>query len=83
MHDEQVQYQLVDESIHKSVERFTKSNNSKTIAPKALREKINGNNSFHLIDVREADEYNDFNIGGVNIPLQTFLQTQELLYLIL
>ncbi len=70
----QVKYQPIAESISKSAERFTQSKNNKTISPKVLRERIKCNQHFHLIDVRETDEHKDFNIGGINIPLQNFLQ---------
>jgi sulfur-carrier protein adenylyltransferase/sulfurtransferase len=69
-----IRYQLVDENKIKSVERFTKACHSKTISPQTLREKINRRHAFHLIDVREPDEHSHFNIGGSNIPLQSFLQ---------
>ena len=73
----QVKYPFVAESINKSAERFAQSNNSKTIPPQVLREKIKRNQHFHLIDVRETDEHKDFNIGGINIPLQNFLQLSD------
>ena len=40
------------------------------ISPSALKEKLqNGADEFLLIDVREQAEHNNFNIGGVCIPL--------------
>jgi rhodanese-related sulfurtransferase len=38
-----------------------------------LKEKINSTQPVYLIDVREAAEHNEFNIGGINIPLSTLL----------
>jgi len=39
------------------------------ITPKELRAKIDNNDTFQLIDVREEHDFEDFNIGGINIPL--------------
>lgn len=39
------------------------------ISPAALKEKINSNQSFQLIDVREPAEHKTYNIGGELIPL--------------
>lgn len=39
------------------------------ISPAALKEKINSNQSFQLIDVREPAEHETYNIGGELIPL--------------
>jgi rhodanese-related sulfurtransferase len=39
------------------------------ISPVALREKMNLNQSFQLIDVREPAEHESYNIGGELIPL--------------
>ena len=39
------------------------------ITPKELKAKIDKNELFQLIDVRENYEFEEFNIGGINIPL--------------
>ena len=39
------------------------------ITAKELKEKMDTNEDFQLIDVREDYEFEDFNIGGINIPL--------------
>jgi len=39
-----------------------------TISPQELKIKINNNDSFLLVDIREDYEYEDFNIGGINVP---------------
>jgi len=39
------------------------------ITTKDLKEKIDNKEDFQLIDVREDYEYEDFNLGGINIPL--------------
>jgi rhodanese-related sulfurtransferase len=39
------------------------------ISPVALQEKMNLNQSFQLIDVRERAEHESYNIGGELIPL--------------
>lgn len=44
------------------------------ISPIALKQKIDNNEDFHLIDVRTPQEYNAVNIGGTLIPLNTLLE---------
>ena len=39
------------------------------ISPATLQEKINLNQSFQLIDVREPAEHESYNIGGELVPL--------------
>jgi rhodanese-related sulfurtransferase len=39
------------------------------ITAQELKSKIDNNEIFQLIDVREEHEYEDANIGGINIPL--------------
>jgi rhodanese-related sulfurtransferase len=39
------------------------------ITPVELRKKMDSSASFHLVDVREPTEHNEFNIGGKLIPL--------------
>ncbi len=45
------------------------SNKMNYISPKELKAKVDNNEKFQLIDVREEHDFEDFNIGGVNIPL--------------
>ena len=40
-----------------------------TITAQELKGKIDNNENFQLIDLREDYEFEDFNIGGINIPL--------------
>jgi rhodanese-related sulfurtransferase len=40
----------------------------------ALQQKINDKDNFQLIDVREAYEHEEFNIGGQLIPLAEIAQ---------
>jgi len=40
-----------------------------SITPTELKAKIDNNDSFQLVDVREDYEFETFNIGGINIPL--------------
>ncbi len=40
-----------------------------SITATALKEKMNTATDFQLIDVRESDEHQEFNIGGELIPL--------------
>ena len=39
------------------------------ITAKELKAKFDNNEVFQLIDVREVYEFEDFNLGGINIPL--------------
>jgi rhodanese-related sulfurtransferase len=39
------------------------------ITPAELRQKIDSSAAFHLIDVRELSEHDEFNLGGMLIPL--------------
>ena len=69
----QIRYQEVEGSRQKSIERFSGLSNIKTVSVADLKEKLNSNESFYLIDVREETEHADFNIGGTNIPLQNLM----------
>lgn len=39
------------------------------ITAQELKTKFDNNEKFQLIDVREDHDFEDFNIGGINIPL--------------
>jgi rhodanese-related sulfurtransferase len=41
----------------------------KTIDVQALNEKIKAGETLNLVDVREPAEHNEFNIGGILLPL--------------
>lgn len=43
------------------------------ISVEELKLRLDKGESLHLIDVREAWEYEEFNIGASNLPLSTFL----------
>jgi len=45
-----------------------------SITPLQLKEKISNKEDFLLIDVREVYEHNDFNIGGLLIPLNSLFE---------
>ena len=45
-----------------------------SITPIQLQQKITIKEEFFLIDVREPFEHEDFNIGGVSIPLNEVIQ---------
>lgn len=51
-----------------SQNRFHKIETPVAIAPKDFQDKFQHQN-FQLIDVRNDDDHEDFNIGGINIPL--------------
>ena len=48
------------------------------LTAKELKDKIDNNNSYQLIDIREDYEYEEFNIGGINIPLGNILSSINL-----
>jgi rhodanese-related sulfurtransferase len=48
-----------------------------SIQPHALKEKLDNKEELILIDVREAYEHNDFNIGGMLIPMNTVFEQIE------
>lgn len=49
----------------------------KSITVSALKEKMDNKEDFQLIDVREPDEHNEFNIGDQLIPLNAIVQQIE------
>jgi adenylyltransferase/sulfurtransferase len=49
------------------------------ISPAALLEKINLNQSFQLIDVRERAEHESYNIGGELIPLGEIMDRKHVI----
>lgn len=49
----------------------------KTITAQELKSKLDNGESLQLIDVREDYEYDTYNIGGVNIPLDNVLTSTE------
>jgi rhodanese-related sulfurtransferase len=48
-----------------------------TISPTQLREKLAAKEDFILIDVREDYEHEDFNIGGLLIPLGDIIRNAD------
>src|SRR5690606_37899549 len=49
----------------------------KEISVKELKEKIDNNEDFQLIDVRETFEYDTSNLDGENIPLASVLLEKD------
>ena len=47
------------------------------ITAQELKSKIENNEIFQLIDVREDYEYEDVNIGGINIPLEKVIDSYD------
>lgn len=70
----QLQYQYVNGSREKSMQRFSGADSSGNISPDVLKEKIAAAASFFLIDVRSETEHAGFNIGGMNIPLEQLIK---------
>jgi rhodanese-related sulfurtransferase len=48
-----------------------------SIAPLDLKEKLDNRDELILIDVREEFEHEDFNIGGMLIPMNTVFEQIE------
>ena len=71
-------YQPLEGSREKSATRFEQALPPVEISPGSLQQKMLNNESFRLVDVREADERLLFNIGGEHIPLRQFLQQSPL-----
>ena len=46
-----------------------------TITAAELKAKFDSQEDFQLIDVREDYEFDDFNIGGTNIPMDTIIDS--------
>jgi adenylyltransferase/sulfurtransferase len=50
-----------------------------SISPLALQQKLSNQEAIQLIDVRELFERNEFNIGGIHIPLQDIFEQSSLI----
>ena len=46
-----------------------------TFTPQELKAKIDKNEDFQLIDLREDYEFEDYNLGGENIPLDIMMSS--------
>ena len=71
-----ISYKKTEEGRKKSLERFEKENSPLEISAVIFTEKIRQQN-IHVIDVREVEEHNSSNIGGINIPLTLLQQSNE------
>lgn len=49
------------------------------ITPEELKSQLTNNGQLFLLDVREADEHAEFNIGGKLIPLNEVLANQAMI----
>lgn len=47
----------------------------KIITAQELKTKIDNNEDFQLIDIREDYEFDDINIGGINIPMDNIIES--------
>jgi rhodanese-related sulfurtransferase len=47
-----------------------------TISIQILKERLANNEALHLLDVREAEERNEFHIGGFFLPLGNVMAMQ-------
>lgn len=55
----------------------------KNISAQELKEKIEGGENIHLLDVRQPEETAEFNIGGIALPLARIqsMQTEDIEHL--
>lgn len=72
-----ITYKPTAEGKAKSMERFTSSKQTNSIAPLLLAEMLHDEKAFTLVDVREPAEHLQNNIGGINFPLQELLLTER------
>ena len=49
----------------------------KTISVKDLKSKIQEENNIQIIDIREDYEFEENNIGGINIPMENVLTSLD------
>lgn len=49
----------------------------KVITPQELKERLDNKEDFQLIDVREDYQFDDYNLGGINIPLAQVFSSIE------
>ena len=54
-----------------------------TITVEALKARLDAGEKIHLVDVRESDEHEHFNIGGILLPVGDIMsmQTEEIEHL--
>ncbi len=57
-------------------QHYTESIKMKTISISELKQRIKDGEAIQLLDVREADERAEFNIGGVFLPLGNIMTMQ-------
>lgn len=48
-----------------------------TVSVQELKTKIDNSDVFQLIDIREDYEFDDFNIGGINIPMDNIFSSLD------
>lgn len=46
------------------------------LTPEEVKEKLDANANVHLLDVREPNEHEEYNIGGILVPLGHIQQMQ-------
>lgn len=48
-----------------------------TITTEELKAKINNKDNIQIVDLREDYEFEEHNIGGINIPMDNFLSSLD------
>jgi rhodanese-related sulfurtransferase len=48
-----------------------------TVTPQELKAKIDNKENFQLIDIREEYEFEDYNLGGTNIPMDNIFNSLD------
>ncbi len=48
----------------------------KTISPETLKARLEAGEKIHLVDVREPNEHEQFNIGGILLPVGEIMAMQ-------
>ncbi len=50
-----------------------------TITPQELKIKLENNAILQLIDIREDYEFEEFNLGGINIPMENVFSSLDII----
>ena len=76
----QIKYSAKPEGRKKSMEQFAQFKREMETSSATLQKKIDARESFYLVDVREPEEHQQFNIGGILMPLQDLLKKKSFVF---